>query len=191
MRLKMTVVKTVKNWVRIYSVDEFLLDFRTKNLYVSSKLIQEKALIYFQGLCNALFDGTDFESVVSNFTNYLTQNVCLTEDAQKRANAAETLAYNELKRYYIRGVCLLAIEQHKPLRICRIRASVNQSLDAEKFMGNVLQAKKMLGFARYFLQKSNDSDYSEEKRVLRPNSGLGVEILDEEQNLRSKGEING
>lgn len=167
--------------VRIFAVEELLSDFENGNLYLSKKLASGKMLNYVKGLVQALFYGND-----GTFTQYLIEQNCLTAEALKRDGAAEVLAYNEFKRYYIRGVCLQAIEEGKILCIYRAKESKNKSEDAENYIGNTLQPTAMLAIAR-INPKLRTEEKRSEYRILQPNSGLCVEIFDTGNTL-GKGE---
>lgn len=172
--------------VRKYAIEEFLLDCKSENLYISKKLLPDSRLCYFRGLREALLNGS-----VTTFTEYLNKNNCLTADALKVENATWSLAYNEFKRYYIRGVCKQAIAQDKLLRVCRLRTSKNQSEDAASIVGQILHPELILKIATKIPGTSSNFSNKIAERILRPNSGLGVEIYDansETTILNDKGE---
>lgn len=182
----MTNFRDVKNDVRIYSLEEFLIDLQSRNLYISKKLLPDSRLCYFRGLREALLNGS-----VTTFTEYLNKNNCLTANALKVENATWSLAYNEVKRYYIRGVCKQAIKQDKLLRVCRLRTSKNQSEDAASIVGQILRPELMLKIATKIPGTSSNFSNKIAERILRPNSGLSVEVYyanSETTILNDKGE---
>lgn len=180
-----THFKNLSDEVRTGAVKELITDYEAKNLYVSKKLASGKYRTYFKGLVQALFCGND-----SSFAQYLITQNCLTAEALKRSNAAEALAYNEFKRYYIRGVCLQAIKEGKILCIYRAKESKNKSEDAEDYAGNTLHPTAMLAIAQLNPELRKDQKRAE-YRVLRPNSSLCVEIYDAGKTIDNGGKTNG
>lgn len=174
--------------VRIFAVEELLADYEDKNLYVSPKLASGKMLNYCQGLVQALFHGND-----KTFTQYLIEQNCLTAEALKRSNAAEELAYNEFKRYYIRGVCLQALNTTpgKLLQICYAKVSETPSKDAAALIGDTLHPERMIEVARKIPGTANENTNDRANRILRPNSSLCVEIYDTGNTLEKGEQING
>ena len=179
----------LSNEARALSVEELVADSENKNLYLSKKLAPDKYHAYLKGLAEALFYGND-----STFTQYLLAHNCLTADALSRSDAAKTLAYNEFKRYRIRGVCLHAIKQNMLLKVCRIRVSKNQSEDANKYIGDTMHPERMLAVAQIRPDTKTENEAGLEHRILRPNSSLCVEIYDTVgtvKTLNKGGENNG
>lgn len=183
-----TQFKNFDSKTRAWAVEELITDFKNRNLYVSRKLASGKILNYYRGLVQALLYGND-----SSFAQYLITQNCLTAEALKRSNAAEELAYNEFKRYYIRGVCLKALisTPKKLLQVCYAKRSENPSKDAANLIGNTLHPERMIDVARAIPGNLNEGDNRFEHRILRPNSSLCVEIYDAGKTIDNGGKTNG
>lgn len=184
----MTNFKNHNDEIRCLAAEEFLVDFKSRNLYLSKKILPDCRISYFRGLTESLLYGS-----INDFIKYLSQHNCLTEVALKVENAAWSLAYNEFKRYYIRGVCKHAINQKKLLRVCRFRTSKSVSEDSGNLINEILRPESMLNVARKVPGSSNEGRDSVEQRILRPNSGLCVEIsrkLEKVKTLNNEGESN-
>lgn len=135
----MIILDKIVSDVRIYAAEELLVDCKSMNLYISKKILPSSRISYFRGLAKALLYG----SVIS-FADYLVKHNCLTASALDTENAAWSLAYNEFKRYYIRGVCKQAIAESKLLRVCRFRTSKNISEDSGNLIDEILRPESML-----------------------------------------------
>lgn len=171
---------------RFFAVKELLADYEDENLYLSPKLASGKMLNYFEGLVQALFYGND-----STFVQYLIEQNCLTAEALKQSNAAEVLAYNEFKRYCIRGTCLQSIKGSNLLRVYRARESKNPSKYSNQRIGDIITPEKMLAIAKIRPNTKTGEEKGIEYEILRPNSGLCVEIYDTGNTLEKGEQANG
>lgn len=184
----MTIFKNLNDEVRALAVEELLSDYKDQKLYVSPKLASGEIVNYYRGLVQALLYGND-----STFTQYLLKQDCLTAEALERSGAAEVLAYNEFKRYHIRGVCQYAINAspQKLLQVCYARKSETPSKDAASLIGNTLHPERMQDVARAIPGTLNEGNDRLEHRILRPNSSLCVEIYDSGNTLEKGEQTNG
>ena len=87
------------------------------------------------------------------------------------SDAAHKLANGEFNRYYVRAVCLLAIERGQPdVTVIRAKISLNPRPESQMAIGNRLSAAALLADMR------DTRDYDTLLGINKPNSGLSVSL---------------
>lgn len=87
--------------------------------------------------------------------------------------ASRMLAEGDFNRYYMRGVCLRAIEeQRQVVEVYRARLSLEPRRESSELEGHRLDAKEVLDYLRGVT--GNESPAA---RLGRPNSGLSVRLV--------------
>lgn len=87
--------------------------------------------------------------------------------------AARMLAEGDFNRYYMRGVCLRAVEeQRQVVEVYRARLSLEPRPESEELEGQRLDAKEVLDYLRGVTGSESPA-----ARLGRPNSGLSVRLV--------------
>jgi hypothetical protein len=136
---------------RKHMLSEFNNDLSENKLYISSRLTDQGISYYPEYLRQAILSG-DSESFQSDLDGighfnptYLRQG----KPVKMPSNAANLLASSEFNRYYIRGVCLNAIENGSlRVQIYRARESTYVRADSEARIGLFLDANELVNDLR-------------------------------------------
>ncbi|WP_334125407.1 hypothetical protein [Empedobacter brevis] len=153
-------------------LDEINSDINNDKLYLSNRLSQNGKENYQPFLLESVKNGNE-----DTFTNLLAQgdNFNETEIVQGKSkkvpsNAASLLCQSEFNRYYIRAICLRAINQNQDeVEIYRGRVSSWARPESEMLIGTSLNATDLLEDLR-------SSIGSSPKLFPEINSGLTVKI---------------
>jgi len=154
--------------VREKSLTELMLDENEQRVYLSGRLNEEGRSIYIKSLRNAISDG-DEEDLEKSIQGHLNITEIVNGVSKKvPSNAAQLLAQGEFNRYYIRGLCLWALERGiQSLEIYRARESSWSRPESEAKIGSKLDAADLLDDLRRNIGKQ--PEYLPEV-----NSGLSV-----------------
>ncbi|MGB7528974.1 hypothetical protein [Sphingobacterium cellulitidis] len=153
-------------------LDEINSDISKDKLYFSDRLSINGRENYTPFLLKSVKNGTE-----ETFTNLMTQNDNFneTEVVQGKSkkvpnNAASLLCQNEFNRYYIRAICLRAINhKQEEIEIYRGRASSWARPESEMLIGTRLNAEDLLEDLRNSIGTSP-------KLFPEINSGLTVKL---------------
>jgi len=158
--------------VRKFMLDELNSDIQSDNLYLSSRLNKTGQERYLEFMRDAIQFGSEATLRTSlesgNFFNptYERQG----KSVKMPSNAAQLLAQGEYNRYYIRGICLKALNDNlESVEIYRARESSYVRPESEMKIGEKINAKALLEDLR--------STVGQEPNILPEiNSGLSVHI---------------
>lgn len=156
--------------VREKIISEIERDIDNETLYISSRLTEEGQTLYFNLLKEAVINEDD-----SSFTDSLMDLIKETEivnDKVKKVpkNAASLIAQSEFNRFYIRGVCLEAINSGiEKVIIYRGRESSWARSSSEEKIGQEIDPRNLLEDLRMSIGKSPDI-------LPEINSGLTVKL---------------
>lgn len=147
-------------------------DFAAGNLYISSRLNSQGCEFYMTYLKESIQNGNE-----ETLESLIKQNDCLNEievhnGVTKKVpiNAARLIAQSEFNRFYIRAVCLEAIEKGVTyVEVYRARESSRERPESEALLGGKFNADDLLKDLRKSIGVSPQ---------LLPdiNSGLSVKI---------------
>ena len=157
---------------RSLMLDEINSDINNDKLYLSNRLSEEGKKNYQPFLLESVKNGNE-----ETFTNLLAQgdNFNETEIVQGKSkkvpsNVASLLCQSEFNRYYIRAICLRAINQNQDeVEIYRGRESSWARPESEMLIGTSLNATDLLDDLR-------SSIGSSPKLFPEINSGLTIKI---------------
>jgi|WetSurMetagenome_2_1015567.scaffolds.fasta_scaffold216248_1 hypothetical protein len=158
--------------VRKLMMNELNSDIKSGSVYLSSRLNITGQERYIDFIRNAIQVGSEATLQISlesgNFFNptYERQG----KPVKMPSNAAQLLAQSEYNRYYIRGICLKAIDDNlESVEIYRARESSWVRPESEMKIGKKLNAKALLQDLR--------NTIGQEPNILPEiNSGLSVRI---------------
>lgn len=157
---------------------EFEFDVANKKLYFNPFLKPEAKTIYFQSLLAALTDGTP-ESLAETIAvnDLLVEKHTYTKQGKQiEAHVAKpfdtTLAAGEFNRYYMRAICLLAIDQGlDAVEVYRAKAVKIARQEIDERIGRRIDPQILLDDLRQ-TNFEDESSYG----LGAPNSGLSVRI---------------
>lgn len=168
--------KNLTQSVRDKMIDEINLDINYSSLYMSDRLTEKGKQRWSDLLKIAAKRHDD-----SWLTNELKKNRLLrqTEDRIDKtgklntvkvpSNAAKLLSQGEFNRFYMRAVCLEALERGVPrLTIYRARASSRPRAESEARINTEIEAQELLK------QLRKEFSFLESDFPVGPNSGLSV-----------------
>ena len=164
---------------RQYMTEELERDVKNGRLYLSPRLSEKGKKDYESLLRQAIRNGND-----ETLAQALRSDGRLMSIERKRkrsggatnarvpAIAAETLAEGEFNRFYIRGLCLRAIEEGIPeLVIYRAKEVANPRPESQRMIGNTISAKALLDDLRAHIGVDTALGLP-----AGPNSGLSVRL---------------
>lgn len=158
--------------------DESEGDLAKGKLYSSKRFNEKGTHLYSQLLKKAISDG-DEQTLASE----LKANDCFAKTEQRKTktgsttvkvpeNAHQVLSESEFNRFYIRALCLRAIESGRQLKIYRARHSDNPRPESEVMIGKLIDPKKLLADLR-----TNIGVDTALGLPPGPNSGLSVKLI--------------
>lgn len=160
--------KNLTSEVREKAIIEVDADREADKLYYSGRLNENGIEIYYTKLQTALSNGDEEDLEKSLAGNFNTTEVVNGVTKKVPSNAAQLLAQGEFNRYYIRGLCLWALENGiQSLEIYRARESSWSRAESEAKIGSKLDALQLLDDLRRNIGKQ--PEYLPEV-----NSGLSV-----------------
>lgn len=159
-------------------LQEVFLDEQNNNIYISPRLNSHGENVYINLLRDAIRNGTDSELAFA-----LNQNNCFKLEENRNTktgnkmvkipyNANETLAEGEFNRFYIRGLCLRAIDEQKKLQIYRAKQVSHPRSQSQLLVGNMVNPINTLNDLR--TNQGIDASFG---LPPGPNSGLCVELI--------------
>lgn len=135
---------------REFMLEEVELDLSADNLYMSKRFEENNLDRYFEALKESVTNGTEVSLAETlrtgeYFKSHEERNVKgKIVTAKIPANAADLFAQGEFNRFYLRGLCLRAIEEKKTIQIYRARLSSNPRQESEALVGDQLDPERLL-----------------------------------------------
>ena len=156
---------------------EMNLDLTQGRLYLSRRLNESGRNTYPSLLQSAIKAGNErtlATTLVSKFFNIkevrTIKNVPISATVPITAN--KTLAEGEFNRFYMRGLCVRAIEENRSLKVYRAKQVNNPRIESEQMMGKDIDPKALLEDLR-----TNIGIDTFPGLPKGPNSGLSVELI--------------
>ena len=162
--------KNLTQEVRHEMLNELISDIEDKKTYLSNRLTEAGKEIFVDALKNSIQSGDEltFEEAIANY--FEPNEVVQGKSKKVPANAAQLLSQGEFNRYYIRGICLVALQKKlEEVEIYRARESSWSRPESEAKIGSKLNATLLLEDIRNNIGKQ--PEYLPEV-----NSGLSVFI---------------
>lgn len=159
--------------VRSFMLQEVERDIKSKALFFSVRFNDKGRELYPTLLKEAIENSNEVELEHSLCENKCFKQVEKTKDGKERrvpSNAAKSLAQNEFNRFYIRAVCLRALELNiKDVTVYRARMSSRSRAESDRLIGTKLSAAELLEDLR--------NSIGETPQMLpHINSGLSIKI---------------
>lgn len=142
--------KNLDEVTRKLMLDEVNLDIVSKQLYLSKRFNDTGEKLYPKILTKALTSG-DEQSLADDLKQY---NCFKSHEERKTKTgvtqvkvpetANTTFAESEFNRFYIRALCLRAIEAKQLLTVYRARSSDNPRPESEMMIGSKVDPNKLL-----------------------------------------------
>lgn len=147
-------------------------DIQKERLFISERLNELGRELYPDFLKSAIKSGDEviFKELLESGSHFNTSDFRLGKPIKMASNASQLLAQSEFNRFYIRAICLKAIEHGiENVEIYRARESSWARPESEARIGITLNAKSLLEDLR-------DSIGEEPKYLPDINSGLSVKL---------------
>jgi hypothetical protein len=164
--------------IRELMLQEFNHDLDCENCYYSKRFNDNGVKCFVDIMRKHIIDGTD-----DGLAQELKERECFksheervtakgTTLAKVPVTAAQTFAEGEFNRFYIRALCLKAIEENRQLKVYRARHSENPRADSEALLDSVVDPHKLLKDLRDNI--GIDTSFG---LPSGPNSGLSVFLI--------------
>lgn len=164
----------LNNDTRLKMLEEIQHDISDKNLYFSRRFSQKGIADYPDLLIKHVQDGNEV-----SLGHELSQNGRFnpTEQTVKGikkvpVNAHETLAEGEFNRFYVRALCLKAIESGKQLEVYRAKEVSHSRSESQNKIGELVQPEILLSDLRKNIGVDTALGLPS-----GPNSGLTVKLV--------------
>ncbi|MEQ1346091.1 hypothetical protein [Acinetobacter seifertii] len=160
--------------IRRKMLDEIEFDISNNQLYLSKRFNAKGNLNYQEILIKHIKTGNEVsfgqELKLSNCFNAVEQ----TKTGPKKVpfNAHETLSESEFNRFYIRALCLIAIESNKELEVYRAKLVQTSRSASQEKIGNLVNPIQLLKDLR-----SNIGVDTALGLPAGPNSGLSLKLV--------------
>lgn len=163
---------------RKFMQEEIESDASSNKIYISPRLTEEGGVLWPDLLLHAAMSGSD-----ATLAAELRRQRLLKEKETRHSkqgttiravpvNAPETLSEGEFNRYYVRGICLRAINEGTPeVTVYRSRLSSNPRPESEDKIGTVIDAHILLNDLREHIGVDTALGLPP-----GPNSGLSVRL---------------
>lgn len=136
--------------IRDFMLSEFENDIKTKNIYRSPRLKDGFYETYFDLVRAAIKEGND-----SSLAEQIDSNGCIkamtprklksgTKMVKVPHDAHITLSEGEFNRFYLRGICLKAIENNLDIEVYRAKAVRQPRPESQAMLGKRLNPEKLL-----------------------------------------------
>ncbi|NOW95818.1 hypothetical protein [Mucilaginibacter sp. SG564] len=163
---------------RQYMLTEFQSDIDNNNCFLSKRFNDFGNTFYVEKMPDHILNGND-DSLAEELKN----NDCFKSHEERKAGAGVTMvkvpitasvtfAEGEFNRFYIRGLCLRALEENMRLEVYRARISSNPRPESEELIGSHVDPNALL-------QDLRDNKGIDTALGLPsgPNSGLSVKLI--------------
>lgn len=164
---------------REYMFKELTDDIQNGNQYISNRIKSEFSGRYLNLLGHVITEGRDEDDFAADIMRYGYMKT--TEMRNGKAvrvphDAHETLAHGEFNRYYMRGLCLRAIDENRQLVIYRAKRVTNPSEISQQIIGMNANPEILLGILRNIASSRERFGKTIEFNVGNPKSGLSVKF---------------
>jgi len=167
-------------------LEEVEMDLREDKLYLSNGLREQSGEIYESLLKEAVISGNE-----ETFAKRIVENNCLklltprnTKHglvmAKMSKDAPLKLAEGEFNRFYIRGLCRVAISKTKPLEVYRAKQVARPRPESEALIDTTMNPEKLLKDLRENIGTGTSSGIPG-----GPNSGLSVRLVQVNERART------
>jgi hypothetical protein len=148
------IYESLDKEIRELMLTEFNSDIEKGNIYLS-KRFNDKGAGYFPTIMEMhILEGSD-----DSLSDDLKTNFCFkTHEERKTAkgitmakvpeNASQTFAEGEYNRFYIRALCVKAVETNQQLQVYRGRHSENPRTESEALIGSFVNPETLLADLR-------------------------------------------
>jgi hypothetical protein len=156
---------------------EFEFDVNSKNCFLSRRFNDFGNSYYIEVMPIHILEGSDDSLAVdlqdkNCFKSHEERNtVNGVISAKVPANASQLFSEGEFNRFYIRALCIRAIEEGFNIEVYRARSSTNPRPDSELLIGQSLDPEKLLIDLRE--NKGIDTSFGLPNG---PNSGLSIKL---------------
>ncbi|MEO8772202.1 MAG: hypothetical protein ABI402_19035 [Ferruginibacter sp.] len=159
-------------------LEEFNLDITNENVYYSKRFTEDGEKYYKNEMSNHLLKGSD-----DSLSDALKKANCFKAQEERKTargvslvkvpeTASQTFSEGEYNRFYIRALCLRAIEEARKICVYRARYSENPRKESESLIGQYLDPNKLL------LDLRNNIGLDTSLGLPQgPNSGLTIELI--------------
>ncbi|URM40054.1 MULTISPECIES: hypothetical protein [Acinetobacter] len=159
--------------VREKMLKEIQLDISNNNLYLSKRFSQKGIYDYPDILMKHVASGDEVSlgSELNLDGRFNSMEQTKTGIKKVPFNAHETLAEDQFNRFYVRALCLVAIETNKSLQVYRAKSVSNARTASQQKIGELVDPIQLLNDLR-----SNGLDTALGLPA-GPNSGLSVKLI--------------
>jgi hypothetical protein len=170
--------KSLDQTTRNKMVDEFNFDVNSGTIYFSKRFTLEGEKFYQNEMVGHLTNGTDdtLSEALKNADCFKTHEERKTTKGislvKVPETASQTFSEGEYNRFYIRGLCLRAIDEKKQICVYRARYSENPRAESEALVGQYFDSSKLLADLR-----NNIGIDTALGLPPGPNSGLTIEMV--------------
>lgn len=161
-------------------LEEFEGDLQQNQLYTSPRLKEDKIQIYYVLLKEAIINGNETRLALKIRTQDLLKIYMPRKTpsggitlAKVPVDAPETLAEGEFNRFYVRGVCKLAIQKNKRIVAYRAKEVTQPRVESEEKIGQLFNPESILDDIRRNIGIDTALGVP-----AGPNSGLSVKLED-------------
>lgn len=154
--MRYNLIEFSKNEIKELMIQEINLDILESKIYLSNRLTEKGKKEYpellktsiLENNLNYLITELDNDNRISIFETYTDKNGSI-KTRKTPHNTSEILAENELNRYYIRAVCLYAINNNiENIIVYRAKFSENPNMESENKIGQKINAILLLNDLR-------------------------------------------
>ncbi|MBS1618446.1 MAG: hypothetical protein JST76_08000 [Bacteroidetes bacterium] len=161
-------------------LEELQRDVDTKVLYLSKRFNNNGVELYPNLLKVALEDGTEVtlsgdlnaNNCFKEFEDRIDKKTGSVKAAKVPITASQMFAEGEFNRFYIRAICLLAIDKGQKIEVYRARHSDNPRPDSEVLIGKQFDPSHILNDLR-----ANIGIDTILGLPAGPNSGLSIKLV--------------
>jgi hypothetical protein len=170
--------KSLNQATRVKMIGEFTFDITNNKVYSSKRFTSAGEIFYKESMVGHLQSGTDdtlSDSLNNNncFKTYEDRNTAKGITSVKvPVTASQTFSEGEFNRFYIRGLCIRALEEGSTICVYRARHSKNPRTESEALIGQFFDPTQLLTDLR-----NNIGIDTALGLPAGPNSGLSIELI--------------
>ena len=170
--------KSLDQVTRNKMIKEFKADVSNNSVYLSKRFTDDGGKYYVDAMISHLENGND-----DSLATALKNSNCFKSHEERKTvkgmslvkvpeTASQTFSEGEFNRFYIRGLCLRALEEGVSLCVYRARYSENPRAESEAIIGKFFDPTQLLVDLR-----NNIGIDTALGLPSGPNSGLSIEII--------------
>jgi hypothetical protein len=170
--------KSLDQTTRGKMIEEFNYDITRNTVYFSKRFTADGEKFYRESMISHLQNGTDdtLSESLKNANSFKTQEERKTAKgitfAKVPETASQTFSEGEYNRFYIRGLCLRAMEEGATICVYRARHSENPRMESEALIGQFFDPTQLIADLRNNI--GIDTAFG---LPAGPNSGLSIELI--------------